>query len=402
MPMDRVDDIKFTDFLRQKAQEAHRALAYDPKQFLRMLGAEGGYATVSKLVSAKNPSFGFETLREHGRLDLSVEALIVETEWSRFFSDGLRKEAERKLRGVGYVFKRYVEPTADMDTSLFSTHDQAGKADAERRGNVTAEDRMRGSRKNSTSFSAHCARLGAPLANVLDRWCGISEVNHRAVFSVWADKLVDGRYVFWNRSTVPLDLRIGAKEMRETIETVIADGYDAYGVLCEAEDTAAEPRKRKYFHEETVLVLRFVQEDSGYVAYVIGELSSEDVASNKKSIVRPFPSAIDDYDVVPEGAANPARISRTANGYRRDDAVRRFVLNRAAGRCEYCGTPGFEMPNGGHYLEAHHVIALADQGPDTVNNVIGLCAHHHREAHFGRDAEKLEALFIERLKAIQG
>jgi 5-methylcytosine-specific restriction protein A len=257
-------------------------------------------------------------------------------------------------------------------------------------------------KNNSTSFSEHCARLGTPLANVLDRWCGISEVNRRAVFSVWADKLVNGRYVYWNRSASPQDMRIGAREMREAIKTVITAGYEAYGVLCEAEDPNADPRKRKYFHEETVLVLHFVEEEPGYVAYVIGEVPSEDVVSNRKAILRPFPSAIDDCDAMPDGVTNPDRVTRSVNGYRRDDSVRRFVISRAGGRCEYCGEFGFEMANGRRYLEAHHVIALEHKGPDTVGNVIALCARHHREAHFGRDAEALEATFAERLKKIQG
>lgn len=56
------------------------------------------------------------------------------------------------------------------------------------------------------------------------------------------------------------------------------------------------------------------------------------------------------------------------------------------------------MPNGKRYLEAHHIIALGNQGRDRVENVIALCAEHHREAHFGTDAEALEARFIERIQ----
>ncbi|MGA7778571.1 MAG: hypothetical protein WCA85_12805 [Paraburkholderia sp.] len=106
--MDKHSNEWFTAFLREKAAEAKRDLKYDPRQFLSMLGADGGYLTVAKLVGGKNPSDGFVKLWESGRLDLSVEALVLETEWIRFFDEQLLKEAERKLKGAGYRYVRYV------------------------------------------------------------------------------------------------------------------------------------------------------------------------------------------------------------------------------------------------------------------------------------------------------
>jgi 5-methylcytosine-specific restriction protein A len=77
------------------------------------------------------------------------------------------------------------------------------------------------------------------------------------------------------------------------------------------------------------------------------------------------------------------------------------VIRRAKGKCEYCGEPGFEMPSGEHYLETHHVIALAKDGADTVKNVLALCAGHHREAHYGVRAEALEKQMIGILARLQ-
>jgi len=110
------------------------------------------------------------------------------------------------------------------------------------------------------------------------------------------------------------------------------------------------------------------------------------------------PSALSDLSDWPEGTVSPDRASRTSNYFPRDPEVRAFVIKRAKGRCEYCGRTGFELPDGRCYVEAHHVIGLAKNGPDTVTNVIALCPEHHREAHFGVNAEDLEAKFIVRLK----
>lgn len=376
--MDRESDEKFTVFLREKAAEADRAIKYRPNYFLGMLSSDGGFQTAVRLLAASKVSDGFTRLWESGRLDLSVEALVVESEWREHFEPVLLECAEKVLQQASYPFKRFHAPASDAKTEI-------GPAAANVR------------RRNSLSFSAHCSRLGAPLKNVADRWCGLSDEKRTAVFTVWSDRLHDGRYVFWRDAESPNDSRIGARELHKTILAVMANGYAAYGILCEAVDPSAATRVRGYFHEDAVLVLRFAAEPPGLVGYVQGEVVTSDVQNGLGAAIIPFPSALDDLGAPPPGAERPDRVTGSRNGYRRDDAVRQYVLKRAAGRCEYCGAQGFELPGGGFYVEAHHVISLADQGPDRVHNVIALCAHHHREAHYGRGAEELEAGLTEKL-----
>jgi predicted HNH restriction endonuclease len=71
------------------------------------------------------------------------------------------------------------------------------------------------------------------------------------------------------------------------------------------------------------------------------------------------------------------------------------VLERANGHCEYCNKPApFSKDTDGQgYLEVHHIIPLADNGEDTVNNAVALCANCHRQAHYGKktfDFDKLK------------
>jgi 5-methylcytosine-specific restriction enzyme A len=381
--MNKVQDEKFTIFLREKASEAERAIKYRPNYLVGMLSSDGGFQTASRLLAAPKVSEGFTRLWESGRLDLSVEALVVESEWREHFDPVLLEHAEKVLQQANYLFKRFQAPVSDTQSVLPSAA-------------------INPRRKNSLSFSAHCERLGAPLKNVADRWCGISDEKRRAVFTVWADRLHEGRYVFWRDADSPQDRRIGARELRQTIQAVMANGYEAYGILCEAVDPNAATRVRGYFQEDTVLVLRFATESPGLVAYVQGEAVVSDVLSGSSAAIAPFPSALDDLDASPLGVDRPDRVNGNRSGYRRDDAVRQHVLKRASGRCEHCGAQGFELPGGSYYVEAHHVISLADQGPDRVNNVIALCAHHHREAHYGRGAESLEASFTKKLHQLTG
>jgi 5-methylcytosine-specific restriction protein A len=116
----------------------------------------------------------------------------------------------------------------------------------------------------------------------------------------------------------------------------------------------------------------------------------------------PHTDAIDDLDQVPLGSEVPARRAVTGHRWERDPAIRDFVLKRADGQCEYCSQAGFLMPGGGRFLEAHHIITLADQGPDTVENVIALCANHHREAHYGANRDALEFEMLQILARLNG
>lgn len=103
--MNESENIRFTEFLREKAAEAKRDLGYNPTDFLKMLAADGGYTTVSRLIADKKPSTGFVKLWEHRRLDLSVEALVLETEWRRFFEESVLQHAEERLKDAGYALQ---------------------------------------------------------------------------------------------------------------------------------------------------------------------------------------------------------------------------------------------------------------------------------------------------------
>ncbi len=111
-------------------------------------------------------------------------------------------------------------------------------------------------------------------------------------------------------------------------------------------------------------------------------------------------NAIDDLSDPPEGNQLPDRASVVVQVIKRDNQVRAHAIKRARGKCEYCNVRGFAKINGGFYLEAHHIIALCDEGRDTVDNVIALCPQHHRQAHYGKDAESLESKFDMILKRL--
>lgn len=106
---------------------------------------------------------------------------------------------------------------------------------------------------------------------------------------------------------------------------------------------------------------------------------------------------VDQFDIyVPLGGAAERRETKAFPFVRRPD-VRRHVLLRAKGKCEYCGAVGFTMSNGQIYLETHHVVPLHEKGPDSVGNVVALCPNHHREAHHGKTHAEIRRKLQEKL-----
>lgn len=118
-----------------------------------------------------------------------------------------------------------------------------------------------------------------------------------------------------------------------------------------------------------------------------------EIGRKRQSSARDETDGLNDLDA-PAGNDTPDRAWRSSLTVIRDQRVRNHVIREADGRCEYCGQEGFLMPGGRRYLEAHHIIALAHQGKDTPENVIALCPGHHREAHYGAEAEALEREFL--------
>ncbi|MBZ6378789.1 hypothetical protein B5C34_11075 [Pacificimonas flava] len=91
-------------FDRAMQQNYHEAttFGYRPTKFLQMLAEHGGVETARRLIRGSATS-GFETLWEHGRLDRSVEALILQPPWRELFSDEEAKIARRRLKDFDYA-----------------------------------------------------------------------------------------------------------------------------------------------------------------------------------------------------------------------------------------------------------------------------------------------------------
>jgi len=116
---------------------------------------------------------------------------------------------------------------------------------------------------------------------------------------------------------------------------------------------------------------------------VIASANDGDPAAPVEHSPAATPQFVDQFSA--SDAATPSRQVISGTSFARSSAVREAVLLRAQGACEHCGQSGFKTAVGSIFLETHHVIALAEGGPDQVWNVVGLCPNDHRRAHHGED-----------------
>jgi hypothetical protein len=82
----------------------HRArneARYTATRFLQMLHEHRGLETARILLHSSAVSEGYTALWERGRLDLTVESLILQPEWKNLFTDEEREIAKQRLQDYG-------------------------------------------------------------------------------------------------------------------------------------------------------------------------------------------------------------------------------------------------------------------------------------------------------------
>ncbi len=240
--------------------------------------------------------------------------------------------------------------------------------------------------------------LGTKPTNPRWSWCAISPDHRRAVFTLWEDEMRDGKNrLLWDDYDVAR--RHGEADQKKILELVMAQNIPAYGLICTAQDPAAVPRSIKEVRGDYLIRLQIEKDAEGVHGKHGERVLMAQLVADIGRLRHSQNNGLLDLESAPLGNDTPDRALTSGWTVIRDSKVRAYVIELAGGKCEYCGRDGFLMSSGRRYIEAHHIIALSAAGRDVVENVIALCPEHHREAHFGIDAEKLEEEFIKRILA---
>ncbi|WP_280467119.1 GmrSD restriction endonuclease domain-containing protein [Nocardia cyriacigeorgica] len=96
---------EFTKSVNEAVARAAKETGYRAGHFRRMVAEMGAVGTARKLLATKQLSEGFSTLWEFGRLDLTVEAAVLDERFAELFTDQERETARFRLQQFGFLEK---------------------------------------------------------------------------------------------------------------------------------------------------------------------------------------------------------------------------------------------------------------------------------------------------------
>jgi hypothetical protein len=96
-------ELEFHDAMLDIYKRAKREAHYEARVFIGMVVDKGGLATARYLLDSGKVSDGYAALYERNRLDLTVEALVLDEKWRPLFTATQRKVAITRLRDYGYA-----------------------------------------------------------------------------------------------------------------------------------------------------------------------------------------------------------------------------------------------------------------------------------------------------------
>lgn len=218
--MNDIENLQFTHQLVAAANEAV-GLGYRPTRFKQMLNTDGGFETVKRILATGRPSEGFTRLLELGRVDLTCEAIIVESRWRPFFDEDLLTRSEALLKAVHYDYKPYSKDLPTLTTHSFARDTSA----LESLGIATRAPSL-----GTTAFFAQTLRT--PLTNQRWSWGAANDISRRVFLRLWLEDAVsheNGHRILIqepHRSDRP-----GWQERQRHI-ALLDKGYIGFGVVC--------------------------------------------------------------------------------------------------------------------------------------------------------------------------
>lgn len=370
--MDSRENEAFTNHLRQAVAEAE-ALGYHPHRFKGMINADGGFETVKRILASGKPSDGFTRLLELGKVDLTCEAIIVESRWRKYFDEDLLARSENLLRQVGYSFKGYEELSPEDVSHLADSGVESSPGDAVAEGVYLTRKKFIESQ-------------GATCRNWTWSWSFINEVERTVIFGAWDAYQSGGRALILSE-----DWEInrrgrkqpGYGQSREHIRLVEEEGYRLktfpmiYSEIEEEGDVG--PARIKGFLS-TLEPRSLIRVGSCWYA-------------SDEAAVPALPEELEG-EVFVEGAARTV----TVNAYERNAAARAKCLEHHGHACVVCSFD-FESTYGDlgrHYIHVHHVVPLAEIGSeyvvDPIKDLVPVCPNCHAMIHATRPCLSVEQL----------
>jgi hypothetical protein len=96
-------DIEFNEAMLDIYRKAKSEAKYNAQRFLQMVVEHGGLEAARMLIHSETVSEGYAALWERGRLDLTVEAMILETQkYHSLFTEDELQVCSQRLKDYNY------------------------------------------------------------------------------------------------------------------------------------------------------------------------------------------------------------------------------------------------------------------------------------------------------------
>ena len=226
-------------------------------------------------------------------------------------------------------------------------------------------------RSHKTNSLVLIAKHSNPLYD--DQW------NENGIFNYTGMGTVGNQSINFNQNkTLALSKQSGIKvylfESYKDNEYYYDGEVELYGSIFQSEEIDANgnlrtvikfPLKRVDASKEIIIDYSDVEASINEKTKSLKNISSDEIKAKAKSI---------DYSSVSKEVKTTYR--------ERNQYISEYTKERAKGICDLCGKEApFKDKNGKPYLESHHVITLADGGPDAIYNTVAICPNCHRRIH---------------------
>jgi hypothetical protein len=104
--------------LRELSNQFHRAMIniyeralrecrYNANRFIQMVQHDGGVEAAKRLLHTPGFQYGFTELWQCGRLDIIMEALVIQPQYAELFTEEEIQTAKTRLEECGYQIEGY-------------------------------------------------------------------------------------------------------------------------------------------------------------------------------------------------------------------------------------------------------------------------------------------------------
>lgn len=361
--------------------ENAKKVGYNASRFKQMVANQGGLNVAKKFIINNIPSDGFTNLWELGRLDLTVEALVLQETYQSLFSEEERQVVLDRLKEYGFkiknelVGKSLVTTTATVPAIRLLPMSESDPEFTRK----FIED-MQEWFVNELPYRKYNFKKGMNAESgtvVLFQYKGhviaSAILEEKIMFEEETEGGYKGAYYF-NPSTIAIFTPITSEEMRDIWTEFKGFNQSQQDLDVKQYELLSQLLLNKDF--------RYVLDTDADEETFQKEMEKSD--ANLSKIVVDKPKELN----------KGIQITTPAIKWKRNPIISKNAIVFAEYRCEYDNSHLFfkSVTTGENYVEAHHLIPMEFQDQfknslDVEANIISLCPLCHKTVHHATKEE---------------